>query len=868
MKFRKPLPLPLISFVLALTAFLFFLLIYKVLGYGNYTILRGDLFVQYIDFIKMFLRVLKGEEDFWYSFSIYLGSGTILTYAYYAFSPFNLLYLLDFISIPAMTIVIISLKVSLAASTFTVFAKRVLKCNGPVAVFFSLCYALNSFSIALHFNVIWLDAVYMLPLLVLLIFILVDKGDFLPLVPAWAYMFLTNFYMAYICGIFTAIVFLALLIVRKYPIKRCFTTLLKFAAGVILAVCCSAAILLPCAGFLIAHMAADNVEFSPLPTNMFDVLNSLFIGSMPDIDNRTPLMYCSIPSLLLIPFYFINKNIRKTERIMTGLVLLIYILAMVFLPLFIVMHAFDYPNFYFFRYSFCVSFVLCCMACRSLSFPRPQSSIRLIWLYSGGLLILYSFMISFAPLYSRAEDSTNTKGLMALNLLFIIIWCTFFSVKNHVTQKNIRKTIYTIAAFILVITELAINGKICMDHTKLLPISEDEYNYWYESQSKALSEIPADDKDFYRVTMYGDNNYNSPSFYGYAGFNTFSSSDDYNLRIALYSLGISGTNRSITENGYTDITRMLLSTGYIAKINTVSEGSPVRSSSVMPFEYRLPVAYMVSSDIRKYIPQSGDPFKNQETLCELMTGTKRSFYEKLDLSDISVSSFNATMYEMGTNKIFHKITDYKNTAGLYFTMPLNQGKRFMVCFRQDTSTADSNAPYILCGEDCFSVTPTLSEGCIFSGGYQNGSFGENTETVVIYYNENSINDYPCRDIYAAYYYEDNTSELYNDLRQAPFFINEWHGGYFKGSVQVPDDRSVLFTSIPYDKDWSATVDGAPAAITPVLGDAFIALDLTPGSHEITLKYNAPGKRAGISLSIAGILIFIILLITQKIRTNR
>ena len=210
----------------------------------------------------------------------------------------------------------------------------------------------------------------------------------------------------------------------------------------------------------------------------------------------------------------------------------------------------------------------------------------------------------------------------------------------------------------------------------------------------------------------------------------------------------------------------------------------------------------------------------------------------------------------------------KNTAGLYFTMPLNQGKRFMVCFRQDTSTADSNAPYILCGEDCFSVTPTLSEGCIFSGGYQNGSFGENTETVVIYYNENSINDYPCRDIYAAYYYEDNTSELYNDLRQAPFFINEWHGGYFKGSVQVPDDRRVLFTSIPYDKDWSATVDGAPAAITPVLGDAFIALDLTPGSHEITLKYNAPGKRAGISLSIAGILIFIILLITQKIRTNR
>ena len=57
------------AFLLSILAFCLFLTMYGVLGYGNYTILRGDLYAQYIDFISMYIRVLKGQENFWYSFS-------------------------------------------------------------------------------------------------------------------------------------------------------------------------------------------------------------------------------------------------------------------------------------------------------------------------------------------------------------------------------------------------------------------------------------------------------------------------------------------------------------------------------------------------------------------------------------------------------------------------------------------------------------------------------------------------------------------------------------------------------------------------------------------------------------------------------
>ena len=165
---------PLFSFFLSMGAFLLFLFFYGVLGPKGYTILRGDLFVQYIDFISLFLKVLKGEQDFWYSFSLYYGSGTALTYAYYTLNPFHLLYLIENISIPTMTMFIITLKIALSGAAFTLFSQRVLKQSGFFSVFFSLCYAFNSFTITLHFNIIWLDAYFMLPLVILLLYDLLD----------------------------------------------------------------------------------------------------------------------------------------------------------------------------------------------------------------------------------------------------------------------------------------------------------------------------------------------------------------------------------------------------------------------------------------------------------------------------------------------------------------------------------------------------------------------------------------------------------------------------------------------------------------------------------------------------------------------
>ena len=166
-----------------------------ILGYGNNTILSGDLFSQYTAFIQSFLHVLKGEGSFYYSFSIFLGNPATASYAYYCLSPFNLLYLIPGVSVSAMTLVIILLKLSLAAAMFQLYLAYGLKEKHPGSILFATAYALCTFAVSMFVHIMWLDALYTLPVIILLLIRYVNGASSLPLVPAYAYLFLTNFYM-------------------------------------------------------------------------------------------------------------------------------------------------------------------------------------------------------------------------------------------------------------------------------------------------------------------------------------------------------------------------------------------------------------------------------------------------------------------------------------------------------------------------------------------------------------------------------------------------------------------------------------------------------------------------------------------------
>lgn len=74
-------------------------------------------------------------------------------------------------------------------------------------------------------------------------------------------------------------------------------------------------------------------------------------------------------------------------------------------------------------------------------------------------------------------------------------------------------------------------------------------------------------------------------------------------------------------------------------------------------------------------------------------------------------------------------------------------------------------------------------------------------------------------------------------------------------IDVKED-GFLITSIPFDENFTVLIDGKEADIFKV-NTAFLGAGITQGQHEVTILYQAPGKRLGMVISLTGILILLL-----------
>ena len=81
---------------------------------------------------------------------------------------------------------------------------------------------------------------------------------------------------------------------------------------------------------------------------------------------------------------------------------------------------------------------------------------------------------------------------------------------------------------------------------------------------------------------------------------------------------------------------------------------------------------------------------------------------------------------------------------------------------------------------------------------------------------------------------------------------------FTGTIDVKAAQTVMVFRIPYSEGWSITVDGQKETLLRS-DSAFCGVLLTSGEHEIRLTYVSPGSRTGLLVSLAGCLVFLILL---------
>lgn len=88
----------------------------------------------------------------------------------------------------------------------------------------------------------------------------------------------------------------------------------------------------------------------------------------------------------------------------------------------------------------------------------------------------------------------------------------------------------------------------------------------------------------------------------------------------------------------------------------------------------------------------------------------------------------------------------------------------------------------------------------------------------------------------------------------------------KGAISV-DSTKMLFLSIPYDKGWHATLDGKE--VKPLICNiGFIGIPLTPGSHDLELKFRPQFFMISLWGTIAGVLIYSTLIFFHYLRRKK
>ena len=293
-----------------------------------------------------------------------------------------------------------------------------------------------------------------------------------------------------------------------------------------------------------------------------------------------------------------------------------------------------------------------------------------------------------------------------------------------------------------------------------------------------------------------------------------------------------------------------------------NNGTPAH---VMQNRYYLPMGFMVKDDLLKYsahdpvgfinkvaqttfttdyIAASDNPIDNQNTIFRLSTGIDHDLYQPLQINSATSENGEVTVTE---DKTKYSFSSSSSNPAYNFTA---------------VATHDGTTLAYVTGTGVEDVNLYLNDTYLGHYGTKRPlimTFGDVKKGDVIKA-EAKVTNHTSGSITASLVMLDD--EMFNQAYQlfSRSTLNGTlvSGTQLSGTINAVED-GLFYTSIPYVTGWRAYVDGEEVEITPV-GDAMLAFRLSAGEHTIDLKYSPEGFTLGVIVSVAGLLIFILMII--------
>lgn len=831
------------------------------------SLLSGDFFLQGWPYAAELKDKLANGESVFHTWGAAFGANFFSNIVLYL-NPFLLVFVLVpteyVLQISTITFVVTLLLLNGTMLYFlTHRPKHALPVNRISNMLFSLSFTLCTYVVSNVINWNFMATAVCFPLILLGLERFVANKGWKLYFFSLALAFFSCYYFAGLFCIFILLYYLTLEFESfRYFVQKSWKVILISAAAILV----SGILLVPVFIQMLGQTySISSYEGGAWFTSFWDILQEFFvfnkaidIGSASDSYGEVNLYYGLLP-LMLTSFYFLNPKIKRTTRLKKLLLTAVYLIAFDLNGLNYIMHMFHYPSWFPNRFSW--FFTLYCIILASESWTTMEKDDYRMMTVPRGLLLGIGWAVvtvlcfAFAQAIGYQFVYTYSIGLFLFYMVAMLLLPYLKGKEANVLAMIGCVEIICSFGYSVIFRQADTSAdrvaQEVMENREFLDTYATEQAYGFSRilpERDVLSEMNSG------LIM----NYNAPTIFA---------SSIGNIGSFLEGVGVYTSNNSIQAAGYTQAVMSMLNIQYIYCDNNVipSHGNriiytgqndpyghyPVAATEKQFVLYENPtvlsMGYMVDKDAQEtwktMIAESDRQDRgiadNINVLTEATSGIS-GVMEKVDLPIKNLQVANCQAIVKDHHWIAAEAID---TETLDMSQFEGEGSAVNLAAEGYDPLSDSYLGFTYQADQDGEYFIEI-DGNAASAGYLKAG-----EEMQVYYEISAsdfVNGQTNGMIQISRFNEEQWQKAYDVLSRQQMTVTDATDSEIQGTVNA-EKEGILFTSIPYEKNWHVYVDGEEQEILP-LWNSLVSVKLPAGEHDIRIVYRQSGLAIGAAVS--------------------
>lgn len=806
--------------------------------------LLGDGYHQYVIFDVALSNALHNQQHLLYNFTSGLGINFYALSSYYLGSFLSpLVYFFDNQSMPDAVYFFTIVKFGLIGlSSYISLAGIFKKIPQPLLLVLSTSFSLMSFSTSQLEIKNWLDVFILFPLIIYGLHRLIHEKKRGLYYLSLTCLLVQNYYFAFMICLFLPLWYLLQI---SYHFKERVKSFPDFLITSLLAGLTSLFMLLPTYLDLRTHGETfTKVDKLVNPDSWYlDFFAKNLVGSFDTTKyGSIPMIYIGLLSLILAFSFFLLKKVKFHVKLFYLLLLTFFLVSFSLQPLDLFWQGMHAPNMFLHRYSWLLSFVILYLAAETLN-RLEELGFKQILLSSS--LILLGFVACF---YYRKHYDFLTDFNFLISLEFLLSYLLFFWI---LLNRKFSYKVTQVFFLLFLIFELGINTFYQIEGIA------DEWVFSsrssYATNMKDINQLVAFSKTnqehFYRTEKLTSQTGNDSMKYGYYGISQFSSVRNTQSSSTLDQLGFlsAGTNLNLRYQNNTILMDSLFGVEYNLStyppqkfgFQKVSDAGKVK---LYKNHYANQLAFLTNG-LYKDASFNHLTLDNQKRFLNQLSGLDLNYFTRVSILDEANTEHKNDLVTVKPNPAIAL-----NDASASYTIQVKKNQQVYITLPDLVfSNSDKETVNLTVNNQTRSFTTNNVFPLFNIGPFDK----DETVEVMISFPENKSVTFKEAQFYALDL--DNYQKVFDKLKEQKTRVLENQSGLLVD--YKADKESSLFITLPYDKGWSATLNGRPLKIQQAQ-KGFMKIDLKKGQGKIQLTFLPQGLKEGTIISILALLTFL------------